>query len=182
MYPLVKQGIITKHLAHVFSYTPPPSKPKSQCKVVKEVCVITSYSVKAEIQSVENKQKGLKSVQKDVNEETITSSKSKLKAKLPRVVLKEREMRELSELSDDESNEDDNNVDFEYHDTVNGDYGIVQYAGKCNIVYYAVVVTSVKNDEMFTLSSFKFNGKKYFTLMKMIMMKLMLNVHLKNFH
>ena len=46
-------------------------------------------SVKAEIQSVENKQKGLRSIQKDVSEETSTSSKSKLKT--PRVALKEKE-------------------------------------------------------------------------------------------
>ena len=46
-------------------------------------------SVKAEIQSVENKQKGLRSIQKDVSEETPTSSKSKLKT--PQVALKEKE-------------------------------------------------------------------------------------------
>ena len=55
-------------------------------------------------------------------------------------------------MSYDESSEDDNNVDFEFSDIVNGDYIVVQYAGKCNVVYYAAVVTSVNNDEMFTVS------------------------------
>ena len=87
LHHLVKQGIIPKHLAQVFTYTPLPSKPKSQCKVVKKGCVITSELVKAVIQSVENKQKGLKSNQKDASEETPTSSKSKSKLKTPWIVL-----------------------------------------------------------------------------------------------
>ena len=73
--------------------------------------------VKAEVQSVENKQKGLRSVQKDVSEETPTSLKSKLKT--PRIVLKKRE--NISEFSDDESGEDDNNAGFEFSDIVHGD-------------------------------------------------------------
>ena len=159
LHPLVKQSIISKHLAQVFTCTLPPSKPKSQCKLVKKALVITSESVKVEIQSVENKRKGLKSIQKDVSEETLTSSKSKLKSKTPRIVLKERN---ISELSDDKSSVDDNNVDFEFSDIVNGDYVVVQYAGKCNVIYYAGVVKSVNNDEMFTVSFFKCNGKKVF--------------------
>ena len=75
--------------------------------------------VKAEVQSIENKQKGLKSVQKDVSEETPTSLKSKSKLKTPRIVLKERE--NISEFSDDESSEDDNNDGFEFSDIVHGD-------------------------------------------------------------
>ena len=65
-------------------------------------------------------------------------------------------------MSDDKSSADDNNVDFEFSDIVNGDYVVVQYAGKCNVIYYAGVVTSVNNDEMFTVSFFKCNGKKVF--------------------
>ena len=57
LHPLLKQGIIPKHLLQVFTYTPPPSKPKRQCKVVKKDCVITSQLLKAEIKSVENKKK-----------------------------------------------------------------------------------------------------------------------------
>ena len=121
LYPLIKQGIIPKHLAQVFTYTPPPSKPKSQCKVVKKACVITSEPVKAEIQTVENKWKGVKSTQKDVSEETPTSLKSKSKLKTPQIVSKERE--NISELSADKSSEDDKNVDFEFSDIVTGDYG-----------------------------------------------------------
>ena len=38
---------------------------------------------------------------------------------------------------------------------------LIQYAGKRNVVY-AAVVTSVNNDEMVTVSFFQCNGKKYF--------------------
>ena len=65
-------------------------------------------------------------------------------------------------MSDDESSEDDNDVDFEFRDIVHGDYIVVQYAGKCNVVYYATVAASVNNDKIFTVSFFKCNGKKYF--------------------
>ena len=75
-----------------------------------------------------------------------------MKSKTPQIVLKGREC--ISELTDDESNEDDDNVDFEFNDVVNGDYVVVQYAGKCNVCYPAVN-TSVNNDEMFTVSFFK---------------------------
>ena len=76
LHPLIKQGNIPKHLAQVFTYTPPPSKPKSQCKVVKKACITTSDLVTTGIQPVENKQKGLKSIQKDVSEETPASLKT----------------------------------------------------------------------------------------------------------
>ena len=96
-------------------------------------------------------------------------------------MLKERE--NISELSSDKSSENDNSVDFEFSDIVNGDYVVVQYARKCNVVYYAAVVTSVNNDEMFTVSFFKCNGKKKISFfMKIIMMKLVLNLYFKNFH
>ena len=104
-------------------------------------------SIKAEIQSVENKQKGLRSIQKDVSEETPTSSKSKLKT--PQIALKEKES--ISELSDDESSEDDNKILILNLVIVNGDYVVVQHAGKCNVVYYAAVIASVNSDEMFTV-------------------------------
>ena len=45
LHHLIKQGIIPNHFAQVFTYFPPPSKLKSQCKVVKKACVITSESV-----------------------------------------------------------------------------------------------------------------------------------------
>ena len=105
--------------------------------------------------------------------------KSKSKQKTPPIVLKERE--NISELSDGESSEDDNNVDFEFSDIVNGYYIVLQYAGKCN-VFYAAVVTSANNNQMFAVPFFKRNRKKYFIFAKMIMMKLVLNVYLKNFH
>ena len=47
----------------------------------------TKNSVKADIQSVENKRNGLKSVQKDVSEETHTSLKAKLRSKTPSIVI-----------------------------------------------------------------------------------------------
>ena len=58
LHPLIKQDITPEHLAQAFTCTPLPSKPKSQCKVVKKAHLITSESVKVEIQSVEEKQKG----------------------------------------------------------------------------------------------------------------------------
>ena len=89
--------------------------------------------------------------------------KSKSKQKTPLIVLKERE--NISELSDGESSEDDNDVDFEFSDIVNGYYIVTQYAGKCN-VYYAAVVTSANNNEMFAVPFFKCNRKKYFIFAK----------------
>ena len=115
--------------------------------------------VKAKIQSVENKKKVLKSVQKGVSEERPAVSKAKLKSKTPWIILSE--SGNISELSDDESSEDDNNVDFEFSGIANGIYVVVHYAGKRN-VYDAAIVTSVNNDEMFNVSLFKCNGKKYF--------------------
>ena len=78
MQPIVELGIIPKHLAQVFPYTPPLSKPKSQCKFVKKAYVITSEKT--------NKWKGLKFVEKEVGEETPTSFKAKLKLKTPQIV------------------------------------------------------------------------------------------------
>ena len=78
MQPIVELGIIPKHLAQVFPYTPPLSKPKSQCKFVKKAYVITSEKT--------NKWKGLKFVEKEVSEETPTSFKAKLKLKTPQIV------------------------------------------------------------------------------------------------
>ena len=75
-------------------------------------------------------------------------------------MLKERE--NISELSSDKSSENDNSVDFEFSDIVNGDYVVVQYARKCNLVYYAAVVTSVNNDKMFTVSFLNVMEKKNF--------------------
>ena len=71
--------MIPELFVQVFTNTPPPSKPKSKCKIVKKAHVITPESVKAEIKSVENKQKGLRSIQKDISEETPTSLKAKSK-------------------------------------------------------------------------------------------------------
>lgn len=85
-------------------------------------------------------------------------------------------------MSSDKSSENDNSVDFEFSDIVNGDYVVVQYARKCDVVYYAAVVTSVNNDEMFTVSFLKCKGKNISFFMKIIMMKLVLNLYLKNFH
>ena len=58
-------------------------------------------------------------------------------------------------MTDDKSNEDDNSVDFKFSDIVNSDYVVVQYPGKCSVVYYAAVNISVNNDQMFTVSFFK---------------------------
>ena len=85
-------------------------------------------------------------------------------------------------MNHDESSEDNNNVDFEFNDITNGDYIVVQYAVKHNVVYYAAVVASVNNDWMFTVSFFKCNGKNNSFFMKMIMMNLVLDVYLKNFN
>ena len=86
-------------------------------------------------------------------------------------------------MSDDESSEDGNNADFEFSVIANGDYVDVQYAQKHKVVYYtAVVPSSTNNDEMFTVSFFKCNGQNISFLMNMIMVKLVLNVFLKNFH
>ena len=46
---------------------------------------------------------------------------------------------------------------------------------------YVAVVTSVNNDEIFTVLFSKCNRKNILFLMKMIMMKLVLKVYLKNF-
>ena len=79
--------------------------------------------------------------------------------KTPGIALKE--WGNISEFSDDESSEDDN-AGFEFSDIVNGNYVVVRYAGKCNVVYYAAVVTSLNNDVMFNVSFFKCNGKKHY--------------------
>ena len=46
LHPLVKQGIIPKRLAEVFTYTPPPNKTKSKSKIVKAARIVTSEEVK----------------------------------------------------------------------------------------------------------------------------------------
>ena len=55
------------------------------------------------------------------------SSKAKSKLKTLQIILKEREN------SDNKSSYNDNNVDFEFDDKVNGDYVAGQYAGECNV-------------------------------------------------
>ena len=100
-------------------------------------------------------------------EKTVFSSSSKSKSKTPQIVVKERE--NISELSNDESSE-------------NGDYLVVQYAGKCNVVYYVPVATSVNNDEMLLCHCLNVMEKNIWFLMKTIINKLVLNVYLKNFH
>ena len=40
LYPFTKQGIILKHLAQLFTYTPPTSKPKSKCKTKRALLLL----------------------------------------------------------------------------------------------------------------------------------------------
>ncbi len=55
LHPLVRQGVIPKHLAEVFVYTPPPAMTKSKSRVVKFARIITSEEVKNEIREIERK-------------------------------------------------------------------------------------------------------------------------------
>ena len=57
LHPLVKQGVIPKRIAEVFTYTPPPEKTKTKSKIVKTARIITSEEVRAEVMAVEQKKK-----------------------------------------------------------------------------------------------------------------------------
>ena len=55
LHPLVKQGVVPKRLAEIFTYTPPPKKSRSRSKVVKHARIVTSDDVVAEIKAVEQR-------------------------------------------------------------------------------------------------------------------------------
>ena len=109
LHPLVKQGIIPKHLADAFMYTPPPQKTKLRSKVVQYARIATSAEVKAEVVEKENrnrnKGKGKKPAVDDVPtaiiEKPTCSKKVKKASKFPRIKLKPSEEMH-SEGSDDE--------------------------------------------------------------------------------
>ena len=53
--PLVKQGVIPKNIAHVFTYTPPLTKTKTKSKIVKNTRIVTSEEVKSEVEEIEKR-------------------------------------------------------------------------------------------------------------------------------
>ena len=77
IHPLVKNGMVPKHLAEVMLYTPPPEIPKTQSKVVKSARVITSEAVRTEIEAKEEKRRNEKEKKEKRKEELEKKRKSK---------------------------------------------------------------------------------------------------------
>jgi hypothetical protein len=99
LHPLVRQGVIPKHLAAVFTYTPPPEKTKTKSKIVTLARIITSDAVKQEIKDVEERKN------------------KKQKMKLPPIVLKERFNTKDDVASDaDDDDDDEGGVDSDDED------------------------------------------------------------------
>lgn len=94
LHPLVRQGVIPKRLAEIFTYTPPPDKTKTKSKIVTKARIITSEEVKQEIREVEERKS------------------KKQKMKLPPIVLKERFSKD-DDMASDNDDEDDAHSDDE---------------------------------------------------------------------
>ena len=63
----------------------------------------------------------------------------------------------------DEESSEEQYIDFGI-DISKGDYVVVQYAGKKAVIYYAAVVTNVRDDEMYEVMFFRRNGNTFFIL------------------
>ena len=185
LHPLVKQGIIPKRLAEVFTYTPPPNKTKSKSKIVKAARIVTSEEVKKDIAEVESRKRSKtpRIALSEPSEKAGPSGKQKKskpseKAGPPGKQGKKQEADTLQSEStkscsnyedeklccmDDADDSSDDDVDIKMS-LDEGDYVIVQYAGKKNIVYYAAVITAVKGEDMYEMMFFHRNGKKSFLL------------------
>ena len=83
IHPLVKQGVIPKELAPVFTYIPPPTRTKTKSKLVQKARIVTSQEVKAEVRAVEERKR-----QKNILKIKLPAKKSQKLLKLVQKVLK----------------------------------------------------------------------------------------------
>ena len=105
LHPLVRQGIVPKHLTDCFNYTPPPTKTKTKSKVVQKGRVITSEEVKAEVRAIEEKKKA-----KLLKVKFPMKAKSRKQKGEGKRILK-RMIREEREKMTDEDDEDDEEIE-----------------------------------------------------------------------
>ena len=114
LHPLVRQGIVPKHLADCFNYTPPPTKTKTKSKVVQKGRVITSEEVKAEVRAIEEKKKAkLLKVKFPMKAKSRKQKKGEGKRILKRMIREEREKMTDEDDEDDEEIESDEEVQGE---------------------------------------------------------------------
>ena len=144
LHPLVKQGVVPKHIAGCFTYTPPPKKSKTKSKVVKTARIITSEEVKAEVRAVEERKNAKnakkilkvklpvskKACQKDGTRSKMlvpaaaaaaTSSKRAQKRKVQQILDYAEESDSSVDLSDDDDTDIVNANDVDIDDDVDDD-------------------------------------------------------------
>ena len=78
LHPLVKQGLVPKRLASVFTYTAPASKTKSRVKTVEKARIITSEEVQEEILASQKRKREGKKKENAAGKKKNTGGKKKL--------------------------------------------------------------------------------------------------------